>query len=256
MAISLEPNVAVQQAQQRISSGKQINSAADNAPGSAISARLDAAVNGKTQAIKNAGDGASLLQTANGALSGVTEGLQRLRELEVQSGNGAYSESDKALLNKEKAQVIASIEETLSATSFNGKALFNQDQVNQDQVTQDQALVLQIGENAGETLTIGLPDLSGIRSNLDSIEGIDQALAIVTEQAVNIGASQNRLDATVERLSQARIDEQQTRSRIEDADLAKEISNLSASNIKDQVNIAMQAQANQNEGKVLQLLNI
>lgn len=246
MPISLEPNVAVQQAQQRISSGKQINSAKDDAAGSAISTRIDSAVNGKTQAIKNAGDGASMLQTASGALDSVTDGLQRLRELEVQSGNGTYSDADKALLNKEKAQVIAGIEETLSSSNFNGKSLF----------TEDQSVDLQVGDQVGQTLSVGLSDLTDITSNLGSLDGIDEAISAVTDQAVNIGASQNRLDATVDRLSQSRIDDQQARSRIEDADLAKEISNLTTNSIRDQVDIAMQAQANKNEGQVLQLLNL
>ncbi|WP_119396073.1 flagellin [Salinibius halmophilus] len=246
MAISLDANMAVQQTQQRISSGKQINSAKDDAAGSAISTRIDAAVNGKTQAIKNAGDGASLLQTASGTLSSVTDGLQRLRELTMQSGNGIYSESDKALLEKEKQQLLSGINESLKSASFNGQSLFSE----------SKSLDLQVGDQAGQTLAVALPDLSDLSNNLNSLDDIDAAISTVTEQAVNFGAAQNRLDATVERLSQSSLDAQQARSRIEDADLAKEISELTANNVRDQIDIAMQAQANQDQGKVLQLLNL
>lgn len=244
MAIELNPSATVQQAQQRISSGQAINQAKDDAAGSAITTRLNSVVDGTTQAIKNTGDGLSLLQTAEGTLTNVVDNLQRLRELDVQSGNGIYSQADRDLLAAERTQIVTDISTTLQEASFNDQPLFQ---------TQ-QTLDFQIGPNAGDTQSVTLSNLSGITENLTSLNAIDSTIDALTDNLAGLGAQQNQLLATADELAQSRLDQLASRSRIADADMAQEVSALAQADIQGQVETAMQVQANEDQEQVLNLL--
>lgn len=249
---------SVDQSLQRIGSGKQINSAADDAAGLAISTAFSAQSRGQTQAIRNAGDGISLLQTANGALKNLTDNVQRIRELSVQAANGIYTDNDRRLIGKEVAALTEQINTTLEQTNFNGKSLFSG--------TQEQAF--QVGPDAGDQINIPADNLADDASALGlaniSVESADRAsntiaiadniLARLSQTAAENGALQNRFESRIGNLEQDRIASETARSRIEDADIAKEASQLSANRIREQVGIAVQAQANQNRGNVLALL--
>jgi flagellin len=249
---------SVDQSFERIGSGKQINSAADDAAGLAISTQFSAQSRGQTQAIRNAGDGISQAQTAGGALSSLTENVQRIRELSVQAANGSLNDSDRELLGKEVASLTEQIQDTLKNTNFNGNSLFDSNQ------TQS----YQVGPNNGDTIDVenrnlveqteqdGLSQIS-VDTQEDAsatIKIADSLLSTLNESAAEYGALQNRFESRIDNLEQDRIASETSRSRIEDADIAKEASQLSADRIREQVSIAVQAQSNQNQGNVLALL--
>jgi flagellin len=249
---------AVDQSFEKISSGKQINSAADDAAGLAISTQFSAQSRGQTQAIRNAGDGISLAQTAGGALSSLTENVQRIRELSVQAANGTLNDSDRELLGKEVTSLTEQIQDTLKNTNFNGKNLFDSNDSQTYQVGPNNGDVIDVeGKNLVDQIEQeGLSQIS-VNSQEDAsatIEIADNLLSTLSANAADYGALQNRFESRIDTLEQDRIASETARSRIEDADIAKVASQLSADQIREQVSIAVQAQSNQNQGNVLALL--
>ena len=251
---------------QRLSSGLRINSAKDDAAGLAIAERMNAQVRGMNVAIRNANDGISLAQTAEGALSKVGDSLQRMRELAVQARNATNNTSDKDSLNKEFAQLQAEIQRVLGGTTFNGKAILGNDAT---------AMTFQIGANttSNDVLTIDSSNLTtatnittvtGTASTIDStatagaiatvIDNLDTALDRVNNERAVYGATQSRFDAIVSNLQQSVESQSAARSRIMDADFAAETANLSRAQILQQAGNAMIAQANQQPQQVLALL--
>ena len=251
---------------QRLSSGLRVNSAKDDAAGLAIAERMNAQVRGMNVAIRNANDGISLAQTAEGALGKVSDSLQRMRELAVQSRNATNSSSDKDSLDKEFAQLSGEIQRVLGATTFNGKAML---------ASGAGALDFQIGANTtaddlisittanmltdasitavtGSTVSIGS---TATTSTLGSvIDNIDAALDKVNSERAVYGATQSRFDAIISNLQVSAENQTAARSRIMDADFAAETANLSRSQILQQAGNAMVAQANQLPQQVLKLL--
>jgi flagellin len=251
---------------QRLSSGLRVNSAKDDAAGLAIAERMNAQVRGMNVAIRNANDGISLAQTAEGALSKVGDSLQRMRELAVQARNSTNSSSDKDSLNKEFAQLQAEITRVLGGTTFNGKHILGADAT---------ALNFQIGANtsAEDMITVSTSDMStdtvitaatGSTAVIDAtadasaigtvIDNIDAALDEVNDTRATFGATQSRFDAVISNLQQAAENQAAARSRIMDADFAAETANLSRAQILQQAGTAMVAQANQLPQQVLRLL--
>jgi flagellin len=252
---------------QRLSSGLRINSAKDDAAGLAIAERMNTQVRGMNVAIRNANDGISLAQTAEGALSKVGDSLQRMRELAVQARNATNNSSDRDSLDKEFEQLQAEIQRVLGGTTFNGKAILGADAT---------SMTFQVGANttANDILTIASSDLTTatnistvtntasasidasatIGSIATVIDNIDTALTRVNNERAVYGATQSRFDAVVSNLQQSVEAQSAARSRIMDADFAAETANLSRAQILQQAGNAMIAQANQAPQQVLALL--
>ena len=252
---------------QRLSSGLRVNSAKDDAAGLAIAERMNAQVRGMNVAVRNANDGISMSQTAEGALSQVSNSLQRMRELAVQARNSTNSSSDKDSLNKEFTQLQAEINRVLGGTTFNGKHILGADAT---------SLTFQIGANtsADDTITISTSDMtqdttmtavtnsstalsdhtatSGAIGTV--IDNIDAALDNINDTRATFGATQSRFDAIITNLQVGVENQSAARSRIMDADFAAETANMSRAQVLQQAGTAMVAQANQLPNQVLKLL--
>jgi flagellin len=251
---------------QRLSSGLRVNSAKDDAAGLAIAERMNAQVRGMNVAVRNANDGISLAQTAEGALGKVGDSLQRMRELAIQSRNATNSTSDKDSLNKEFIQLQQEIQRVLGGTTFNGKAILGADattmtfqigantSVNDviDVSTMDMTTATQVTAVTGTTASIGSTATTGAIGTV--IDSIDTALDVVNNTRATFGATQSRFDAIISNLQQASENQSAARSRIMDADFAAETASLSRAQILQQAGNAMVAQANQLPQQVLSLL--
>jgi flagellin len=248
-------NQALQSAMERLSTGKRINSAKDDAAGLAISSSMTSQIRGMSQAIRNANDGISLAQTADGALGEVTNMLQRIRELAVQSASGTYSDDDRANLASEVTELGAQIDDIVANTKFNGVAVFGSSDVTVD---------IQTGSGSADqtTLTVtGLDVTGGSQADITSdtaaasaLDDIDDALKAVNSTRSSLGAGQSRLESVVNNLSNQVVNLSDARSRIEDADFSAESTNLAKAQILSQASTAMLAQANQSQSNVLTLL--
>ena len=250
---------------QRLSSGMRINSAKDDAAGLAIAERMNAQVKGMNVAIRNANDGISMAQTAEGALAKVGDALQRMRELAVQSRNATNSSSDKDSLDKEFKQLQSEITRVLGGTSFNGKHMLGADATD---------MAFQVGANttADDTITVTTTNMTSdtditavttgaaIDQNATAgdiatvIDNLDTAIDTVNNERASFGAAQSRFDAVISNLQQSVEAQSAARGRIMDADFATETANLSRSQILQQAGTAMVAQANQLPQNVLSLL--
>ncbi|MCB1843403.1 MAG: flagellin FliC [Halioglobus sp.] len=237
---------------QRLSSGLRINSAKDDAAGLAISERMTTQIRGLNQAARNANDGISLAQTAEGAMAEVTNNLQRIRELAVQSANATNSTSDRAALDAEVQTLIAEIDRVAADTTFNGVQLLNT----------AATLSFQVGANGGETVDVDTVDVSGVitgdittAANATTMLGaVDTALDTVNGARADLGAAQNRFESIVRSVQTTAENLSASRSRIQDADFAAETANLTRAQILQQAGTAMLAQANSAPQNVLALL--
>ncbi len=261
---------------QRLSSGLRVNSAKDDAAGLAIAERMNTQVRGMNVAIRNANDGISLAQTAEGALGKIGDNLQRMRELTVQARNATNSSSDKDSLNKEFEQLGSEIWRIVNATTFNSKPIL----ADTAGVASGTGQTFQIGANttANDSITVAALDLTqdpAVTTLLGSgtipfpalidnsadfgalgtvIDNIDKALDTVNNTRATYGAIQSRFDAVISNLQVAVENQTAARSRIMDADFAQETANMSRAQILQQAGNAMVAQANQLPQQVLQLL--
>jgi flagellin len=250
---------------ERLSSGLRINSAKDDAAGLGIGVRMDAQARGMNVAVRNANDGISLAQTAEGALGKVTDMLQRMRELAVQSSNATNTSVDRDSLNNEFTQLTAEITRTLAATKFNGTAIIGSGagsqtfQVGANNATSDQLTVTttDMSSNAAITSVTGTASvISGTSgsSALTAISNIDSALSTVNSERTKYGGMQNRFEAIIGNLQIASENQAAARSRIMDADFAQETAAMTRAQIMQQAGTAMLAQANSSPQSVLQLL--
>lgn len=243
---------------QRLSSGLRINSAKDDAAGLAIASTMTASIRGMNQAIRNANDGISMAQTAEGGLSEVTNMLQRIRELSVQSASGTYSDDDRTNLQAEVTELTGQITDILTNTKFNEVVLFDGSAGDSGDVT------VQVGSSADDTVTLSLAevdlddavdvDISDADDASDALETIDDALKTVNTARATLGAAQSRLESVVNNLTTNVTNLTDARSRIEDADFSQETAALAKAQILSQASTAMLAQANQSQQSVLQLL--
>ena len=257
---------------QRLSSGLRVNSAKDDAAGMAIAERMSAQSRGMTVAARNANDGISLAQTAEGALGKVSDSLQRMRELAVQSANATNSSSDKDSLDKEFGELAKEMQRVLGGTTFNGLHVLGSNagtlnfQVGANTTINDTISITTTDMTSDSTITgvagtdnqgtgRALIDSSASASTIQGVIGsIDTALDSVNSQRATLGASQSRFDAVVSNLHQSIENQTAARSRIIDTDYAAETANLSRAQILQQAGNAMVAQANQLPSQVLQLL--
>jgi len=263
-------NTATGKSLEKLSSGYRINRAGDDAAGLAISEKMRSQIRGLNQAIRNAQDGISLIQTAEGALTETHAMLQRMRELAVQAANGTNTDADLEEIQKEIEQLIEEIDRIAEKTQFNTKPLLG----GIDEDTKIVEIVFQIGPNEDTTMKIEIgsmkaadlgigsidvtPQSDGenvIRANFDEIiKNIDKAIAKVSEQRSQLGAYQNRLEHTINNLNASAENLTAAESRIRDADMAKEMMEFTKNSILQQAAQAMLAHAMQQPQSVLQLL--
>ena len=255
-------NQQLQTAMERLSSGKRINSAKDDAAGLAIASSMTGQIRGMNQAVRNANDGISFAQTAEGALGEVSNMLQRVRELAVQSKSGTYSATDRTNLNAEATQLQAQISDILTNTKFNGVAVFDFGSAD----TASDAILIQSGAASTDTVSVakafldsddfGTTDFAvdSVANATTTIALVDTNLTAINTARASLGASQNRLESVVNNLTNNVTNLADARSRIEDADFSAETTNLAKAQILSQASQAMLAQANQSQQGVLSLL--
>ncbi len=237
---------------QRLSSGLRVNSAKDDAAGLAIADRQNAQIRGINVAVRNANDGISLAQTAEGALSTMTDALQRMRELAVQAQNASNGTTDRANLDTEYQALSAEVTRIASQTRFNGVAIVG---------ASAGAQVFQVGANNGDTLTITTTQVTTVAGDLTTsanastaLAALDTKLDSVTTSRASYGAAMSRFGMAIQNLQITGENMSAARGRIMDADFASETANLSRSQILQQAGSAMVAQANQLPNQVLALL--
>jgi flagellin len=242
-------------AMERLSTGKRINSAKDDAAGLAIATSMTAQVRGMNQGIRNANDGIALAQTAEGALNEVTNMLQRVRELAVQSKSGTYSSGDRTNLQTEVTALTSQISDIVSNTKFNDVTLFS--------TTAATSVTIQAGAETGDTVALSISALTGVTTAFSvstdtaagtAIGNVDTALDSVNSARASLGAGQSRLESVVNNLTTNSTNLSDAKSRIEDADYSAETAALAKAQILSQASTAMLAQANQSQQNVLSLL--
>jgi flagellin len=253
---------AATQAMERLSTGLKINSAADDAAGMAMSNTMTAQVKGLNMAVKNANDAISMIQTADGASIEIGDMLQRMRELAVQANNGTLTDADRTQLNLEYQELETEITRVGAQTEWNGTALID------DSAGTSGVVTYQIGDTA-QTMTVDFGDLQaggdlGLNTSTDTIAtatgaaaaitSLDTAIVALNTQRATYGAAINRLEHTVDNLSNVSMNTQAALSRIQDADYAAESTALAQTQIIAQAGTAMLAQANQQAQTVLALL--
>jgi len=249
---------------ERLSSGLRINSAKDDAAGLAIANRMTSQVRGMTVAVRNANDGISLAQTAESAMGVITDTMQRMRDLAVQAGNtGAVTGSDREKLQTEFKQLNDELSRIVTNTEFNGKKIINGSlsgginfQIGAN-TTSDNQIAISIA--AVSTILTSVTAAS-IGSNatsagvLAAITSIDTAIKSIDTSRARLGAAQNRFTTTISNLQASIENQSAAKSRIMDADFAKETAMLSRNRILQQAGTAMLSQANQRPQAVLSLL--
>ncbi|MGE5613332.1 MAG: flagellin [Bacillota bacterium] len=237
-------NTSMTKSMEKLSSGKRINRAADDAAGLSISEKMRAQIRGLNQAARNAQDGISLIQTAEGALDEVSNMLVRLKELAVQKANGTYNNEDRSNLSLEMDSLGDEIDNIFANTKFNGSAV----------LTTSATII--ISDDGTTALTIAATDstgITGLSSNSD-VTAIETAINNVNRARATYGAKQNRLESTVRNLKTTAENLQAAESRIRDTDMAEEMSAFTKYNILVQAGTAMLAQANMAPQSVLSLL--
>ena len=267
------------QTMERLSTGKRINSASDDAAGLAIASKMTSQIRGLNQAVRNGNDAISMLQTADGAMIEVTNMLQRMRELSVQAGNGTLSSADLTALNTEFVALRTEIERIADNTQWNGDNLLD------GSAGASGLMTFQVGYEANQTITVNLGDLQldgdatysagatgsgtagGVFTNdIDSltittatlanttVAALDVSIAGLDAKRATIGAAINTLEYAVDNLANVSQNTAASRSRIEDADYASETTELARTQIIAQAGTAMLSQANQQAQTVLALL--
>jgi len=259
---------ALQKSMQRLSSGLRINSAKDDAAGLAISDRMTSQIRGMNQAARNANDGISMAQTAEGSMQEITNMLQRMRELAVQGANeSTYGTSDMTSINEEIKQNSAEIARIINVTQFNGRNVLADVQTN---------WTFQVGANttSNDIISINGMNLTGSMQDItnygtvpnasaialsnsgyhDVMSKVDAALSYIDQQRGTLGAIQNRFESTISNLNNVAENLSASRSRIQDADIAQETSEMTKQSILQQAGVSILAQANQTPQLALSLL--
>ena len=265
-------------AMERLSTGQRINAASDDAAGLAIASRMTSQVRGLEVGIRNANDAISMISVADGAMTEVSNMLQRMRELALQSANGTTTSADRSYMNSEYQNLITEIERISQNTQWNGRAILQGDANGASDSTVD----YQVGANGGQTIGVNFGGISqsggaafqtfeisaagagsfitaGTTSSAmttasAALTKIDSAITAVSTQRATFGASMNQLTYAVDNLASVKVNAEASRSRIQDTDYATETSELARTQIIQQAGTAMLAQANQLPQTVLSLL--
>ena len=263
-------------AMEQLSTGKKINSAADDSAGLAISSRMTAQIRGLDQAVRNANDGISMVNTAEGAMVEVTAMLQRMREITVQSANGTTAADDRTFLNKEYQALATEIERVAQNTQWNGRNILTGSAAS----TSSSAVSFQVGANGAQTISVTIGDISSTGNSTfaalqssgasgsiatttaasaqtvatSTLTALDAAIKDISTKRADLGAVSNQLTHAVDNLTNIKINAEESRSRILDTDYAQATSELARTQIIQQAGTAMLAQANQLPQTVLALL--
>ena len=265
-------------AMERLSTGQRINAAADDAAGLAISSRMTSQITGLDVGIRNANDAISMISVADGAMVEVTNMLQRMRELALQSANGTTTSDDRTYLNAEYQNLIGEIERIAQNTQWNGRSILQGDA----NAAGDSTVKYQVGANGGQTIGVNFGDLSqsggtsfqtfetsaagagsfitagttasALTTASAAVTKIDSAITAVNTQRATFGAAMNQLTYAVDNLASVKVNADASRSRIQDADYALETSELARTQIIQQAGTAMLARANQLPQTVLSLI--
>ena len=248
-------------AMERLSTGKRINGAKDDAAGLAIATSMTAQIKGMNQGVRNSNDGISLAQTAEGALNEVSNMLQRVRELAAQSASGTYQDStDRAYMQTEVDELTQQIGQIIDNTKFNGVQLFDGSQA---------TVTVQTGANGSDTVDLTMADLTTLAANggaagsydvstataANTLLGtVDTELDSISSARATLGAGMNRLESVVNNLNDNITNLSDARSRIQDTDYSTETTQMAKAQILSQASTAMIAQANQSQQNVLSLL--
>ncbi|MCF2544376.1 flagellin [Ligilactobacillus ruminis] len=261
-------NTAKSNSLAKLSSGLRINKAGDDAAGLAISEKMKSQIGGLTQAKRNAQDGISLVQTAEGALNESHSILERMRDLAVQGGNGTLTADDKGAINKELKALHEELSRIATTTQFNTQNLFAASKAAAGGA-KPATFTFQIGANSGQVLTVTIGQMDGsnlLGTTVDKFEigatitagaminSIDDAIKKVSAQRATLGAVQNRLEHTINNLTATTENLSDANSRIRDVDMAEEMMTFTKSNILSQAATSMLAQANAMPNSVLNLL--
>ena len=255
---------------QQLSTGKRVNGAADDAAGIAISAKLTSQIRGLNQAIRNANDAISMIQTAEGATDAITNMLQRMRELTIQSGNASYSNDDRTAMANEYNALASEIDRVADTTKWNGfpvlngtagsagKFLFDVDS-GSGSLGKIDITIKSFKRGSANGITVGtgtqlITSTMTATTAQSLISNIDASIKFVNGQRANMGATINRLQYTLDNLTNIETNTEASRSRIEDTDYSHATAQLAKNNIIQQAATAMLAQANQQPQAVLQLL--
>ena len=258
---------ALGSAMESLSTGSKINSAADDAAGLAMASKFTSQIKGLDMAVKNANDGISMINTAEGALNEVTNMLQRMRELAVQSSNGTMTGDDRTYLNKEYQQLDKEIDRIEKNTQWNSTNVLDGTVGSSGTVTfqvsanftagsggaaSNDVVQVNFGNLANDTANLG--NVTTINNANSAISALDTAIKAVNEQRATFGAASNRLEHAVDNMTNIRVNAEASRSRIEDTDYAEATAELAKAQIIQQAATAMLAQANQLPQNVLSLL--
>ncbi|KAA0984664.1 flagellin domain-containing protein [Pseudomonas sp. ANT_J28] len=250
----------------RLSSGLKINSAKDDAAGLQIATRMNSQIRGQNMAIKNANDGVSIAQTAEGALQESSNILQRMREIALQSRNDSNGTADRTALDKEYQQSIAELTRIAQSTNLNGKALIDgtagamQFQVGAGTTSDNQITLTLSTSFDASALGMTGTTISGVSNTANhisvdaSISAIDTALANINATRADLGAAQNRFSTTISNLQNINENASAALSRVQDTDFAAETAQLTKQQTLQQASTAVLAQANQLPSAVLKLL--
>lgn len=252
-------NVSAGKSMEKLSSGLRINKAGDDAAGLSISEKMRGQIRGLNQASRNAQDGISMIQTAEGALNETHSILQRMRELSVQASNDTNVTSDRDAIKQEMGALTDEIDRIATTTQFNNQTLFSSTSL---------TVSLQVGANSGQIMSVTFSQMTSSALTVDAastkvdssanatalVSTIDVAINAVSTERSKLGAYQNRLEHTIANLDNSAENLQSAESRVRDVDMAKEMMNFSKNNILSQAAQAMLAQANQQPQGVLQLL--
>ncbi|MDC1160616.1 flagellin [Luminiphilus sp.] len=256
---------------ERLSTGKRINGAKDDAAGLAIASRMTSQIRGLATGMKNAGDAISMISVADGAMVEIGNMLQRMRELALQSSNGTTTSADRDYLNTEYQNLITEVERIAQNTQWNGSDILN---------VASNSVKYQVGANGGQTIAVTFAAVdqtngsafgvfgagasavsiaagttaSAITAGTEAITKIDAAITELSDNRATFGAAVNQLIYAIDNLASVKVNSEAARSRIEDTDYAKETSELARTAIIHQAGLAMLAQANQVAGTVLALL--
>lgn len=240
---------------QRLSSGLRVNSAKDDAAGLSIATKMDSQIRGMSQAARNANDGISMAQTADGGLATAVDALQRMRELSVQGSTGTVGTTDAANLDKEYQALATEVTRIATDTKFNGKAILSK--------AGAAKTTIQVGADSKQTIDLPKTDLESAAvagdltnaTNSDkALQAIDTALETINSMRADLGASQNRLGFAVSNLQSSIENQSAAKSRIMDTDFAAETAKLTRGQILQQAGTAMLAQANSAPNGVMALL--
>lgn len=245
--------------QQRLSTGLRINSAKDDAAGLQIANRMESQTRGLSVAQRNAADGISLAQTAEGALKEASNILQRQRELALQSANGTNTSADRTALNEEFSALNAELARIQKTTTFAGKALF-------ESAGLKAGISFQVGAEmkSADKITVKVDTAAAFKSSAAIsgtagtigavVSGLDKAIAAMGKSMAELGAVQNRFQSTINNLSNIEENVSVAKGRIMDADIAKESANMTKQNMMMQAGISVLSQANQTPSMIMGLL--